>query len=74
VAHNAVPEGASGLSLELHMPPSLIGRIAKAANVKALVLSHRMLRTLGHEAETPRVIASAWSGPTAFADDLDCFR
>ena len=74
VAHNAVPEGASGVPLELHMPPSLIGRIAKAANVKALVLSHRMLRTLGHEAETRRVIASAWSGPMAFADDLDCFR
>jgi len=74
VAHNAVPEGASGVPLELHMPPSVIGRIAKAANVKALVLSHRMLRTLGQEAETRRVIARAWSGPMAFADDLDCFR
>ncbi len=31
VAHNAIPEGASGVPLELHMPPSVIGRIAKAA-------------------------------------------
>ena len=74
VAHNAVPEGASGVPLELHMPPSVIGHIAKTAQVKALVLSHRMLRTLGREAETRQVIARAYSGPIAFADDLDCFR
>jgi len=74
VAHNAVPEDASGVPLELHMPPSVIGRIAKAADVKALVLSHRMLRTLGREAETQRVIARSYSGPVVFADDLDCFR
>jgi len=74
VAHNAVPEDASGAPLDLHMPPSVIGRVAKAAGVKALVLSHRMLRTLGREAETRRVIARSYSGPVAFADDLDCFR
>ena len=74
VAHNAIPEGASGVPLELHMPPSVIGRIAKAAKVKTLLLSHRMLRSLGHEAETRRVITRTWSGPIAFADDLDCFR
>ncbi len=74
VAHNAVPEGTSGKLLNLHMPPSVIGRIAKAAAVKSLVLSHRMLRSLGHETETRRVIAKSYSGPVAFADDLDCFR
>ena len=74
VAHNAVPEGTTGTLLQLHMPPSVIGRIAKAAAVKSLVLSHRMLRSLGHETETRRVIAKSYSGPVAFADDLDCFR
>jgi ribonuclease BN (tRNA processing enzyme) len=74
VAHNAIPEGESGAARELHMPPSVIGRIAAAAGVRLLVLSHRMLRTLGRESETRAVIAQVYSGPVTFADDLDCFR
>ncbi len=74
VAHNAVPEGITGAPRALHMPPSVIGRIAHAAGVHQLVLSHRMLRTLGREAETRRVIAGLYEGPLVFANDLDCFR
>jgi ribonuclease BN (tRNA processing enzyme) len=74
VAHNAVPEGAEGVARALHMPPSTIGRIAQAANVEKLVLSHRMLRTLGREAETRTAIAKSFSGETRYADDLDCFE
>jgi ribonuclease BN (tRNA processing enzyme) len=73
VAHNAVPEGETGAALELHMPPSVIARIAKTAGVKQIVLSHRMLRTLGRESETRAVIAKVYPGPVRFADDLDCF-
>jgi len=73
VAHNAVPEDVDGNVRALHMPPSVIGRIAAGAQVKRLVLSHRMLRTLGKEADTQRLIAQAYKGPLAFADDLDCF-
>jgi len=73
VAHNAVPEGATGVARNLHMPPSLIGEIATAAQVKQLVLSHRMLRTLGKEEATLRYIKNSFSGPVSFADDLDCF-
>lgn len=73
VAHNAVPEGATGAARNLHMPPSVIGRIAATAKVKQLVLSHRMLRTLGREAETNAFIAQHYAGPVVFADDLDCF-
>ena len=47
IAHNAVPEGAAGIERRLHMPPSVIGQVAGDAQVKSLVLSHRMLRTLG---------------------------
>jgi len=47
VAHNAVPEDATGVERRLHMPPSVIGTTAAHAHVKQLVLSHRMLRTLG---------------------------
>jgi len=74
VAHNAIPEGETGAARQLHMPPSVIGRVAHVAKVKALVLSHRMLRTLGHESQTRAEIAKAYPGPVTFADDLDCFR
>jgi ribonuclease BN (tRNA processing enzyme) len=73
VAHNAVPEGASGVERRLHMPPSVIGATAGNAHVKQLVLSHRMLRTLGKEKETQKEIRRHYAGPLAFANDLDCF-
>ena len=73
VAHNAVPEGVTGVERKLHMPPSVIGQIAAEAHVKSLVLSHRMLRTLGKEEQTQAEIRKRYSGPLAFANDLDCF-
>ena len=73
IAHNAVPEGASGIERSLHMPPSVIGQIAQEAGVKSLALSHRMLRTLGKEEQTQTEIRKRYSGPMAFANDLDCF-
>ncbi|HME33119.1 MAG TPA: MBL fold metallo-hydrolase [Terriglobales bacterium] len=73
VAHNAVPEGAVGIERNLHMPPSVIGQIAADAHVKRLVLSHRMLRTLGKENQTLSEIKKRYSGPVDFANDLDCF-
>jgi ribonuclease BN (tRNA processing enzyme) len=73
IAHNAVPEGVVGVERRLHMPPSVIGQIAEDAKVKHLVLSHRMLRTLGNEDQTKSEIRKRYSGPLAFANDLDCF-
>jgi ribonuclease BN (tRNA processing enzyme) len=73
IAHNAVPEGATGVERRLHMPPSVIGQIAQEAHVKRLVLSHRMLRTLGKEEESQSEIRKNFSGPVTFANDLDCF-
>lgn len=73
VAHNAVPESATGLERRLHMPPSVIGTIAANARVMQLVLSHRMLRTLGNENKTENEIRQHYSGPVTFANDLDCF-
>jgi len=73
IAHNAVPEGAVGVERRLHMPPSVIGQIAQDAHVKHLVLSHRMLRTLGKENQTRSEIEKRYSGPIDFANDLDCF-
>ena len=75
VAHNAVPEGVTGIERRLHMPPSGIGEIAAKAHVKELVLSHRMLRTLGKDSQpqTLAEIKKRYSGPVVFANDLDCF-
>lgn len=74
VAHNAIPEGISGGARNLHMPPSEIGQIAAEADVKQLVLSHRMKRTFGQEQNTSKKIRQHYSGPMQFADDLQCFR
>ena len=73
VAHNAIPEGAEAAALNLHMPPSMIGRIAAEAKVRQLVLSHRMNRSLGREEETLALIRKSYDGPVHFADDLQCF-
>jgi ribonuclease BN (tRNA processing enzyme) len=75
IAHNAVPEDATGVERRLHMPPSVIGTTAANAHVHQLVLSHRMLRTLGPEKQqqTQAEIRRRYSGPLQFANDLDCF-
>ncbi len=73
IAHNAVPEGATGVERRLHMPPSVIGQIAADGHVNHLVLSHRMLRTLGKEKQTEAEIRKRFSGPMEFANDLDCY-
>ena len=73
VAHHAVPQDAEGVARNLHMPPSVIGEIAAEAKVKQLVLSHRMNRTLGREAESKREIRKRYAGPLAFAEDGQCF-
>lgn len=73
VAHHAIPEGATGVARNLHMPPSVIGKIAAMANVKQLVLSHRMLRTIGREKAATQEIRRHYSGPLVFADDGQCF-
>jgi ribonuclease BN (tRNA processing enzyme) len=73
VAHNAIPQGARGIERYLHMPPSVIADIASKAKVKQLVLSHRMHRTLGNEAQTLGIIRKQYSARISFANDLDCY-
>jgi len=74
VAHNAVPQDAKGAARDLHMPPSVIGEIAAEAKVKQLVLSHRMMRTLGRETESTAEIRRRYTGPLKFTDDGQCFK
>lgn len=74
IAHHAVPEGATGVARNLHMPPSVIGRIAGEAGVGRVVLSHRMNRTLGRESESLRYLREHYRGAIDFADDGSCYR
>jgi ribonuclease BN (tRNA processing enzyme) len=74
LAHNAIPEETTGVARQLHMPPTVIGKIALQARAKQLVLSHRMQRTSGREQQTLNNIRQHYQGPIAFADDMDCFR
>ncbi|VAW75099.1 Arylsulfatase [hydrothermal vent metagenome] len=71
VAHNAIPETATGVAAFLHMRPSAIGTIANKATVKKLVLSHRMNRTIGKEKNTLSFIKKHYKGEIQFANDLD---
>jgi len=74
VAHNAVPKGAKGVAANLHMTPKTIGKIAAETRPKILVLSHRMLRTLGKEAETKKEIRRAYKGVIKFANDKSVYK
>ena len=51
IAHNAVPEGATGVERQLHMPPSVIGQIAAEAHVKNLVC---LIACCAHWGRKPR--------------------
>ena len=73
VMHNAVPNGATGVAAQLHMTPQTIGKIAAAAKPKTLILSHRMMRTLGKELETISEIRKYYKGKIKFADDGNRF-
>jgi ribonuclease BN (tRNA processing enzyme) len=64
-----VPDNASGTALNLHMTPSAIAKIAKKAQVKQLVLSHFMKRTLNIQKETLGIIRARYRGPIHLATD-----
>lgn len=74
IAHHAIPETATGSSRNLHMPPSVIGQIAAEANVKQLVLSHHMLRSLTQLDNSEIEIRRHYDGPMTFANDMQCFQ
>lgn len=71
--HMPVPEGVTGVGRKLHAPPSVIGAIADEANVKLLVLSHFMQRSLHNLDQNVDHVRSQFSGPVEIADDLACY-
>jgi len=74
VAHNAIPEDAVGRAQLLHMKPSYIGKIAGKAEVKKLLLTHLMERSMDRRDETIQEIRKHYQGPIIFPQDLDHFQ
>jgi len=73
VMHMPVPEDVSGIGRRLHAPPGVIGTIANDAEVKMLVISHLMARSLRNLDENVKLVTSAFSGPLDVAQDLRCY-
>ncbi len=69
VMHNAVPEDAGRIARNLHMTPTGIGRVARDAEAKRVVLSHFMNRTRGRQQETLKAIRESYAGPVELATD-----
>ena len=73
IANLGVPEEARGASRDAFARPSEIGRIAREADVRMLILGARGARTRGREAQTLQVIEAQYQGPILIADDLECW-
>jgi ribonuclease BN (tRNA processing enzyme) len=70
VAHNAIPQQASTGEKWLHMTPQKIGEIAQQAQVKKLMLSHFMLRTINKKQESKQFIRKSYQGKIVEAKEL----
>lgn len=73
VIHHAIPEGTRGAATDLHVTPGQIGDIAAAADVRMVILGHRMNRTRGLESISRQAIEDSYDGPLIFANDLECW-
>jgi ribonuclease BN (tRNA processing enzyme) len=74
VMHMVVPEDATGAMRALHVPPSRIGEIAAAANVRKLVLSHFMARSLQNLDQNIELVRQHFDGAVIVANDLMCIE
>lgn len=73
IATHAIPENARGNQKERYALPSQLGRIAKQADARILVLSHRMNRTRGKESLSRQAIEEHYQGYVLFANDGECW-
>lgn len=71
---HAVPEMTGDIEASLHARPSEIAKLASDADVRELVLSHNMSRSLAHLEENLAIIRKSFHGEIAVAEDLMCFE
>ena len=69
IAHHAIPEVHGTYANNLHMTPSIIADIANRSEVKKVLLTHRMQRTIGKEEETLKLMRNKYKGPIVFAEE-----
>ena len=70
IVHHAIAEYAGSYAKQLHITPTRIGEVAANANVKNLILSHRMKRTYNSEQESLALIRKNYTGNIIWAEDL----
>lgn len=69
IAHHAIPEIHGTYANNLHMTPGIIADIANKSNVKKVLLTHRMKRTIGNEDESLKIMRKEYTGEIIFAED-----
>jgi len=67
-----IPGSAGRIARNLHTTPERIGGLAREAEVKTLVLSHLMARSLADPAGNLAQIREQYSGRVVVARDLTC--
>ncbi len=72
VMHLVIPEDAGERALQLHAKPSTVGRIAKSAGARELLLSHFMARSLRNLDDNVALVREASGLEPALATDLYC--
>lgn len=74
VMHLAVPPQISGFASELHATPDVVGRVAKSASVRELILSHLFAHDDPADLETGiEEVRARYSGSIRVAEDLACY-
>jgi ribonuclease BN (tRNA processing enzyme) len=72
VMHMPIPEEVDDGARQLHAVPSEIAAIATAADVKQLVLSHFMARSLRNLDDNVQLVQDGYDGDLRLASDLMC--
>lgn len=72
VMHLVIPEGAGEAARALHAEPTTIGRIARQAGARRLLLSHFMARSLAALDDNVALVESASGMSPVLASDLAC--
>lgn len=73
VMAHAVPENADPVARKLHAVPGVIGSNSAKFNVRHLLLSHLMARSLNTLAENLAIMRHDYHGPIDVAKDLACY-
>jgi len=74
VMAHPVPENADPVARKLHAVPSVIGAGAANAQVKRMLLSHLMARSLDTLDANIAIMRRAYTGPIDVAQDLRCYE